>query len=153
MFSYGDIILFEPLTLKGEVVRLFDSFFKCPYSHAGIFWKYEQGVPLFIETDSRTGELVVTKLQEWKNYAVYRPNLPILDERQLLSYLGTKYDYNRIFKIIMNRLFHFPIYSDDTTKMICTEFVNHAYFYLLTKKGLATPYTVYKSLSNYEKIC
>lgn len=140
--EYGDIILFEPTRLTSRIQVKIDNLgqkHKHNYSHGAIFWGKEGGVPLMIESVSPCG-VHIAKVQTWRNYVIVRPdNKEVLSRHTLANYLNAKYDYNKLYAVILNRVFGSPLTVDDDTQVICTEFINLAYGYTLTEKGMCTP--------------
>lgn len=144
--KYGDLIAFRPTSKTGELIRAIDSRGFGDYSHWAFFWGYKDGAPLFLESVEGRG-VQVNMLEEWRNtFDIYRPiDLKPRPVREMLLLVGAKYDYNRIWAILMNRLFGKKLYADSPTQPICTEYVNYGYKYKIVPAGTATPFTLENS--------
>lgn len=143
MYKYGDIIQFKPKTFYGKLIKLIDG---SPYSHTAMFLKYEKGVPLFIESHERKDGVVISKLQEWGNYDVYRSTtLKPRPMKEVLEKLGTKYDGSMIVDIVKNKIIKKQPTNNDDTQFICSEFIDFAYRYKVGNGFVATPHTFYTS--------
>lgn len=137
--QYGDIIQFKPTTIYGKAIKVVDG---SPYSHTGMFLKYEEGIPLFIESHKKKGGVVISKLHEWGNYDVYRPiNIeprPLVD---MLNKLGRPYDSSMIIDIFITKTFKGKKYNNDDLSFICSELIDYAYHYKVGGGYVATPKT------------
>jgi len=144
--KYGDLIAFYPTSFFGEIVCIIDSKGLGSYSHWAVFTGYEKGVPMFIESNDKMG-VVMLALKEWQNnFDIYRAKkLKPKLVSELYSMIGNKYGFNRIWSILLNRLFRFPLWGESPYEPICTELCNYAYHYRLAPAGQATPYTLEKS--------
>jgi hypothetical protein len=140
-YQYGDIILFKPT--NGFVSRLISFVDGSDYSHAAIFWKYEHGIPLFIESHEKRGGVVINKLQEWGNFDVYRTEtlLP-RPEHEMLEMVGRKYDFSRLWWIFKAKVLKFKLQNNDETLVICSELVDFCYYYTLGEGLICTPKTI-----------
>lgn len=153
-FQYGDILCFRPTGIVGELIVAIDSKGLGDYSHNAIFWKYEQGIPLFLEAHEKNGRGVgIVKLQEhWNNYDVFRcVDLDVRPDKEMLDKLGNMYSRSRLFKIFMFRVFGVPIKSDNVDETICTEYVNFCFKYKLLTPGYETPWELQKLIRNNPK--
>lgn len=140
-YKYGDIILFRPS--GGFVSWLISKIDGGQYSHGAIFWKYEHGVPLFIESHESKGGVVITKLQEWSNFDVYRPTaLQIRPAHEVLEMVGRKYDYSMIWWIFKSKLRRKKLQNNDDAQVICTELVDKCYYYCFGEGYICTPRTM-----------
>lgn len=144
--KYGDIILFEPTSVIGRVQVVIDNLSqprKFNFSHGAIFLERVGDSCLMVESVNRGG-VRIAPLQEWKNYTIVRPEGfgIIMPKKRLISKIYSDYDFNKIGRIFMSRIFNYPLTVDDDRKLICTELVNFAYRYKITKKGQCTPVTL-----------
>jgi hypothetical protein len=143
--QYGDVILFEPTSLKGRIQVKIDNLghkVKHNFSHGAIFWGFEGKTPLMLESVSPCG-VHIAKVQEWRNYVIVRilqhEDCELRPKKEMVAYLNSKYDYSKLYAITLNRLFNVPLTVDDDSQVICTELINLAYDYKLTAKGMCTP--------------
>lgn len=140
-FKYGDVILFKPT--GGWFSRLISEIDGSEYSHAAIFWKYEHGVPLFIESHESKGGVVITQLQEWGNFDVFRPNALIpRPEKEMLKMVGSRYDYSLLWWILKSKLKGRKTQNNDDKEVICSELVDKCYYYCLGDGYVCTPKTI-----------
>lgn len=149
-FKYGDILCFKPNSLIGHLIVIVDSKGLGNYSHNAVFLRYQNGVPLFIESheSNKRGVAIQQLREEWNNYDVYRSNLKPRPVKELLKLLGNKYDGKRLWKIVKFRFFGIKIDSDDSNELICSELVNYAFNYKLLPAGYSTPYEIEKLALN-----
>jgi len=139
-YKYGDVILFR--STGGFVSNAIGKIDGSEYSHGAIFWKYSDGVPLFIESHEARGGVVVNKLQEWGNFDVYRPlHLAPRPVDEMLSLIGRKYDYNLLWWIFKSKVLRRKQYNNDDLQLICTELVDHCYYYSIGNGCVCTPKT------------
>ena len=142
---YSDIILFEPTSLTGRIQVAVDNLgqkTKHNFSHRAIFWGFEGKTPLMLESVSPCG-VHIAKVQEWRNYVIVRPEgKKVRPKKEMIRYLNSRYDYSKLYAVILNRLFGTSLTVDDDSQVICTELINLAYYYKLTDKGMCTPVTL-----------
>ena len=140
--KYGDIIEFEPTSLKGHIQVRIDNHGqkrKFNFSHGALFWGFEGKTPIMLESVSPCG-VHLAKVQEWRNYTIIRPEgKKVRPKGDMIAYLNSRYDYSKLYAVILNRLFNVPLTVDDDSQVICTELINLAYGYTLTEKGMCTP--------------
>lgn len=149
MYQYGDVIFFKPAGLYGKAIKLVDG---SPYSHTAVFWKYEEGIPLFIESHENKGGVVISKLHEWGNYDVYRPiDLKIRPIKEVLDKVSTEYDVWLIPTILLDKLLQAETFNNNQDKFICSEFVDYVFYYKIGNGKMATPKTFYLS-KHFKKI-
>lgn len=144
-YKYGDIILFKPKhSLVSKLISIIDG---SPYSHAGFFLGYFKGVPMFIESHESKGGVVITKLEDWGNYDVYRPIIQIRPQSigRMLKLTGRKYDFSRLWWVVKAKIFGFRLQNNDESKLICSELVDYGWRYALGGAYLSTPATLAKS--------
>jgi hypothetical protein len=143
--QYGDIILFEPTRVLSRIQVWGDNLGqqrKFNYSHGALYLGKEGNTHLMLESITGCG-VHITKVQEWANYIIVRPvGYEVRPKDEMLTYLDSKYDYSKIKAVMLNRLFNVPLTVDDDSQVICTELINLAYYYALTKKGMCTPVTL-----------
>ncbi len=147
--EYGDIILFEPVRAISRLQAAIDSIGQkgANYSHGAIFWGRDGNEPMMIESVTHCG-VHVTRVQDWRNFVVIRPDKSNLRSREeMAQFIGLKYDFSKIWRILAARLFRFPLVTDDSQKVICTELNNLAYRYTLCPKGQCTPVSLYNALN------
>jgi hypothetical protein len=141
--KYGDILLFKPTSFTGKLIAWIDG---SPYSHGAVYIGKQNGHHLFIESHEKKGGVVMTRLEEWKNYIVLRPKtLKPRPKREVLSKLGTRYDWSMIGWIFWSKIFPTQIDNNDDDMLICTEFCDFVYRYKIGKGKVATPKTFYES--------
>lgn len=149
--KYGDIILFKPISLRGRLIRFFESlhFGKyAVYSHGALFWGYEEGFPLFIEAEFGSGVDIKKLDPSYGNVDVFRAlDLDCVPRFTATSLLDLGYDNWEIFDIVLFYLFHRPFRKQYDKKMICTELINYCYLDMLGEVGHATPASIYKLIS------
>lgn len=136
--QYGDIILFKPTTLMGKLIAFIDG---SPYSHIGVFIEYRNGVPLFIESHEKKGGVVITKLEEWRNYTIKRTALKPRPRHEVLSKLGTRYDSSMLWWIMKAKIFRTVQSNNDDSSLICSEFADYVFHYKIGGGNVATPKT------------
>jgi hypothetical protein len=140
--KYGDILLFEPTSFTGRIQVMVDNLNqkrKFNFSHGAIFWGFEGKTPLMLESVSPCG-VHIAKVQEWRNYVIVRPDgHTVRTKKEMIEYLNSRYDYSKLYAVILNRLFGTHLTVDDDSQVICTELINLAYDYKLTPKGMCTP--------------
>lgn len=136
--KYGTIILFKPTTLMGRLISFIDG---SEYSHIGMFIKYENGVPLFIESHEKKGGVVMSKLEEWKNYTVKKPLMKPRPKKEVLNMLGTSYDSSMLWWIFKAKIFSLKQENNDEKSMICSEFIDYCFNYQIGHGYVATPRT------------
>lgn len=141
--KYGDIILFTPTSITGRLISMIDG---SPYSHVGIFIKYENGIPLFLESHEKKNGVVLSRLEEWGNYKVLRPvALVPRFKADLVKLLGTKYDFSMIVWICVAKFLHKKEINNDFSKLICSELVDYTYHYSIGKGEICTPRMIAES--------
>lgn len=141
--EYGDILLFNPIGWYSNLQVFIDSIGQKyqPYSHVALYLEKVGDTHLMIE--STVGGVHITKVQEWRNYAIARPDKFSLRRKEIVvQECGKAYDLNLIWTLLKNRLFGIKIDPNDDTRPICSEFVNQSYNYQLDKKGYTTPVTL-----------
>lgn len=147
--KYGDILLFEPTSLKSRVQVWGDNLGqkrKFNYSHGALFFEFEGNTPVMMESVTGCG-VHLTKLQNWQNFVIFRPEgYNLTPKKKMVTYLGHRYDFSKIRAVILNRLFRVPLTVDSDEQVICTELINLAYYYALTPKGMCTPVTLANSI-------
>ncbi len=140
-FQYGDVIMFRPT--GGFVSRMISLIDGSQYSHGAIFWKYENGVPLFIESHEARGGVVINKLQEWSNFDVYRAkSLKIRPAHEMLETVGRRYDYSMLWWILKAKILKTKVQNNDDTIFICTELIDFGFWYSLGQGYICTPKTI-----------
>jgi hypothetical protein len=139
--KYGSIILFKPTSLMGKLIALIDG---SPYSHAAIYLGKQNGQHLFIESHEKKNGVVITRLEEWRNYIVFTPNLKIRPKRELLAKLGSRYDASMLGWIFWAKIFRKNPDNNDDGTLICSELVDWAYHYKIGKGKICTPKTIYE---------
>lgn len=142
--TYGDIILFEPTSVKGRIQVWGDNLGqerKFNLSHGALYLGKEGNTHLMLESVTGCG-VHIAKVQEWANYTIVRPDLPVRPKKEMYEYLNARYDFSKIRAVMFNRLFGLPLTVDDDSQVICTELINLAYYYALTPKGMCTPVTL-----------
>lgn len=140
-FQYGDVIMFRPTGgfVSNAISKIGDS----EYSHGAIFWKYVNGIPLFIESHESRGGVVINRLQEWSNFDVYRPKgLEIRPAHELLEMVGRRYDYSMLWWILKARILKTKVQNNDNALVICTELVDFVFYYSLGRGYVCIPKTV-----------
>lgn len=149
--KYGDIILFKPISLRGRLIRLFESIHYgkyAVYSHGALFWKHEGDIQLFIEAESGSGVDIKKLDPSYGNVDAYRPiDLDCVSEYAALSLLDRGYDDWEIVNIALFYLFQRPFRKTGEKKMICTELINYCYGDMLAAVGYATPASIYQFIS------
>lgn len=141
--NYGDIILFKPMTFRGRLISLIDG---SPYSHIGMFLRYDANIPLFIESDESTGGVVIMQLQDWQNYIILKPvGISPRPIEQILEKLGTPYDTIMILDILLAKIFKRNKQNNNENKFICSEFIDYCYNYKIGQGNVATLKTFYQS--------
>jgi len=137
-FQYGDIIAFKPRHgWKSQAISLIDG---SPYSHVGFFWKYENGIPLFLESHEDRGGVVINQLKEWANFDVFRTErFSPRPEEEMLELVGTKYDKSLLWWIFKAKVLKFDLQNNGESELICSEFVDHGYYYALGGGYVCTP--------------
>lgn len=136
--KYGDILIFKPTTLLGKLISFIDG---SEYSHIGMFIEYRNGVPLFIESHEKKGGVVMSKLEEWRNYTVKTPLIKPRKKREVLNMLGTSYDNSMLWWILKAKVFRFKQENNDEKSLICSEFVDWCFNYKVGGGYVATPRT------------
>lgn len=145
--KYGDIILFKPTSFTGKLIAWIDG---SPYSHAAIYISKQNGHDLFIESHERKNGVVITRLEEWKNYTVVRPDMKARPKRDMLEKLGKTYDVSMIGWILWAKVFKRDLDNNDDNLLICSELVDYCYRYKIGKGRICTPKTIYQS--NFQQI-
>lgn len=146
--KFGDIILFKPTSLTGKLISLVDG---SPYSHVGIFLEYKDGIPLIIESHEKRGGVVIIKLEEWGNYDVFRTKLKPRPKKEVLTMLGSGYDYSMLIWIFGSKIRKDDRLNNSPTLLICSELADFVYHYKIGEGKVATPKTF--ALSNkFKKI-
>jgi hypothetical protein len=142
-FRYGDIIAFKPT--GGFVSKMISKVDGSPYSHIAIFWRYVDGVPLFLESHEARGGVVINKLQEWGNFDVFRPHaLKPREEKEMLHLVGNRYDYSILWWIFKAKIFKKTLQNNDDTKVICSEYADYCYYYTLGEGKICTSKTIFE---------
>jgi hypothetical protein len=152
-FKYGDVIMFRPT--GGFVSKMISLIDGSEYSHGAIFWKYDNGVPLFIESHEARGGVVINKLQEWSNFDVYRAKgLKARPINELLGMVGRRYDYSLLWWIFKTKILRSNLQNNDNTMVICTELVDFCYYYTLGAGYVCTPNTISNLIKDkiFEKV-
>lgn len=140
----GDIIFFEPLDWKGELIARWDG---SPFSHVGLYWGEKDGVHLFVDADW-DGVRVRPLKAEWRNYVTREPKREMRHalESIVLDFYGNGYDYTLIAQIALAKatmgLYRIP--KTDAKRFICSELVNHVYGFMEAER--ATPATLWNIL-------
>lgn len=143
--QYGDIILYEPLRFLSRIQVKIDNIGqekKFNYSHGALYWGKEGNTHIMLESVDKCG-VHLTKVQNWRNFIIVRPmGYDITPQEEMATYLGHKYDFSKIWAVFLNKAFKIPLTVDSDDEVICTELINLAYYYALTKKGMCTPVTL-----------
>jgi hypothetical protein len=139
--KYGDIINFKPIGLISKLISIVDG---SPYSHTAIFLEERHGVKLFIESHESKGGVVICKLEDWKNYDVFRPKIKPRPKREVLSVVGRQYDYGRLITVFKSKIFKYKTQNNDDTKLICSELADYVYKYRLGQGKILTPALIHK---------
>jgi hypothetical protein len=135
--KFGDIIQFRPTGIIGRLIAFFDG---SEYSHTAIYLEKKYGVHLFIESHEEKRGVVITKLQEWRNFDIFRPkDLLPRPRREVYNLLGRGYDYGRLVAILKSKLSQGKTYNNDDVKLICSELADYVYKYRLGKGEVLTP--------------
>ena len=139
--KFGDIILFKPTGLHGKIIAKIDG---SGYSHAAIYLGKDSGVDLFIESHEKKNGVVITRLEDWKNYTVLRPKKKMKHHTReaLLEKLGTGYDFSMIGWILVSKIFNKDRDTNDDNLLICSELVDWFYMYEIGGKKICTPRTI-----------
>lgn len=140
-YQYGDIIAFKPT--GGFVSKMISKIDGSPYSHIAIFWRYVDGVPLFLESHEARGGVVINKLQEWGNFDVFRPKaLKPRPEKEMLALVGNRYDYSMLWWILKAKLLHQKLQNNGNDTVICSEYADYGYYYTLGDGYVCKPSTI-----------
>lgn len=140
---YGDILMFKPKhSLVSKLISKIDG---SPYSHSGFFLGYFKGVPIFIEAHENKGGVVMTKLENWDNYNVFRPAIKArpMPITKMLALLNTRYDMSRLWWIFKAKILGFDLQNNDSSRLICSELVDYGWRYVLGGAYLLTPAKIY----------
>jgi uncharacterized protein YycO len=139
--KFGDVILFQPTSFHGKIIAWVDG---SPYSHAAIYLGKDSGVDVFIESHEKKSGVVITQLEDWRNYVVLRPVKPMKHRtrKELLSKLGKGYDFSMIGWILLAKIFRKDRSTNDDNLLICSELVDWFYYYAIGGKKICTPKTI-----------
>lgn len=146
--QYGDVLFFEPIGFYSRLQVAIDSKGQSfqNYSHVSMFYKFVGDTPLMIESIAGGG-VHITRIPEWRNFKMYRPNNPHLRSIEVVTReCGKLYDFSIIWAIFKSRFLGIKIDPNDDTRPICSEFVNQSYGYRLDQKGYCTPVTLFNKL-------
>ncbi len=143
--KYGDIIFFEPINKKGELIAFLDG---SPFSHVGLYFGEMDGVHLFIDSDLDGMRLRPLK-PEWRNFVTKTPDTPMQEDLGMLvlEHYGQAYDYWHFFQLLLEKLTFgwYKVPKTDARHFICSELVNHVYGFMPDER--ATPATLWQFLS------
>lgn len=139
--KYGDIILFKPTSFHGRLITWIDG---SSFSHAAIYLGKDNGVDIFIESHEKKNGVVITQLENWKNYTILRPKKQIKRKtrKELLSKLGTGYDFSMIGWILLAKILHKDMDTNSDNLLICSELVDWFYNYKIGAGKICTPKTI-----------
>ena len=140
--EFGDIIFFKPITVKSRLISFFD---KGAWSHVALVLGMYENRILFVESHWQ-GVRVGLLVEDLQNFSIQKTSKKIKQTKQeILSFVGKKYDFKHLFFMGMFLMSHrlIPLPKTDEEKFICSELVNWAYGYTLSKKGKATPNTIW----------
>jgi hypothetical protein len=143
--KYGDIILFEPTSLRGHIQVFVDNLWrkeKYNVSHVAMFWSHDGNTPLMFESVSPCGSHIA-KVQNWRNYTIVRlEGYKVVPKAEIARLLNKKYDYSKLWAVFANKFFGIPLVTDDDEQTMCAETINLAYYYAICPKGKCTPVTL-----------
>lgn len=122
----------------GKLISFFDG---SEYSHIGMFIKYDNGVPIFIESHEKKSGVVMTKLEEWRNYTIKSPTIKPRPKKEVLNMLGTSYDSSMLWWLLKAKVFKSKQQNNDEKSLICSEFIDWCFHYKVGGGYVATPKT------------
>lgn len=146
-FHTGDIIFFEPVSLKGKIITFLE---KGKWAHVGMVLEIIEGEVVFLESEWKGTRIQVLK-PSWENFEVWRPSFSLKKtKKEMLQQVGKRYDFAHLFWTGMRIIFkhNLKIPATDDREYICSELVHWTYDYQIVPRGTATPYTLYEALKN-----
>lgn len=141
--KFGDVILFKPTGFHGKLIAKIDG---SEYSHAAIYLGEDNGIQLFIESHEKKSGVVITKLEDWRNFRVVRTNLPHRTKKELMQKLGTGYDFSMIGWLLVTKILNRDMDTNDDKLLICSELVDWFFMYAIGEGKICTPKTIATSV-------